>query len=51
LGLVARTRAEGLRDVADATIQAGSATARAMPGTAQIAELLAEISQAIAHNH
>jgi hypothetical protein len=40
-----------LREVADATIQADGETARAITGTAQIAELLAEISQAIAHNH
>jgi hypothetical protein len=38
--------ASALRDVADATVQAGDETAQAMPGTAQIAE----ISQAIAHN-
>jgi hypothetical protein len=37
-----------LRAIADATLQAGRDTARAMPSNAQIPELLAEISQAIA---
>jgi hypothetical protein len=42
--------ASALREVADATLQAGRETARAMPSTAQIPELLAEISQAISQN-
>lgn len=39
--------ASALREVADATLQAGSQTVRSMPSTSGIPELLAEISQAI----
>jgi hypothetical protein len=38
------------REVADATLQVGGETARSMPSTSGIPELLAEISQAISQN-